>query len=152
MMYNKYLNGIFEELKLNKKDINFLKLNNIINKINCSFVIIYLLIMVCLYFKISNIELIFKFILSIGLILVTLNGIILLNISSTIVDNYINIKKLLNKWENNNNNEIDKSKLQKQIYAEFDQGEKYCFAVNALFISQILLNLSAILLIFYIIY
>lgn len=151
MMYDKYLNGIFKELKLNKKDINFLKLNDIINKINCSFVIIYLLITAYLYFKINDIKLIFKFILSIGLILVMLNGVILLNISSTIVDNYINIEKLLNKWENNNN-EIDKSKLQKQIYAEFDQGEKYCFAANTLFISQILINSSAILLIFYIIY
>lgn len=151
MMYDKYLNGIFKELKLNKKDINFLKLNDIINKINCSFVIIYLLIMAYLYFKISNIELIFKFVLSIGLILILLNGIMLLNISSNISDNYINISKLLNKWENTTDN-IDKLKLQKQIYAEFDQGEKHCFAVNALFISQILLNLSAILLIFYIIY
>lgn len=151
MMYDKYLNGIFKELKLNKKDINFLKLNDIINKLNCSFVVIYLLITAYLYFKINNVELIFKFILSIGLILVVLNGAILLNISSTISDNYINIKKLLNKWENNIDN-IDKSKLQKQIYAEFDQGEKHCFVVNALFISQILLNLSAILLIFYIIY
>lgn len=151
MMYDKYLNGIFKELKLNKKDINFLKLNNNINKINCSFVVIYLLIMSYLYFKINNVELIFKFILSIGLILVLLNGIILLNISSTIVDNHINIKKLLNKWENNTDN-IDKLKLQKQIYAEFDQGEKHCFAVNLLFISQILINLSAILLIFYIIH
>lgn len=151
MMYNKYLNGVFEELKLSKRDINFLKLNDNINKLNCGFVVIYLLIMSYLYFKINNIELIFKFILSIGLILALLNGVILLNISSTIVDNYINIKKLLNKWENNIDN-IDKAKLQKQIYAEFDQGEKHCFAVNALFISQILINLSAILLIFYIIY
>lgn len=151
MMYNKYLNGIFEELKLNKKDINFLKLNDSINKLNCGFVVIYLLITAYLYFKINNIKLIFKFILSIGLILVVLNGIVLLNISSTISDNYVNIKKLLNKWENNIDN-IDKSKLQKQIYAEFDQGEKHCFAVNVLFISQILLNLAAILLIFYIIY
>lgn len=131
MMYDKYLNGIFKELKLNKRDINFLKLNDIINKLNCGFVVIYLLIMSYLYFKINNIELIFKFILSIGLILVMLNGVILLNISSTIVDNYINIKKLLNKWENNIDN-IDKAKLQKQIYAEFDQGEKHCFAVNTL--------------------
>lgn len=151
MMYDKYLNGIFKELKLNKKDINFLKLNDIINKLNCGFAVIYLLITAYLYFKINNVELIFKFILSIGLILVLLNGIILLNISSTIVDNHINIKKLLNKWENNIDN-IDKSKLQKQIYAEFDQGEKHCFTVNTLFISQILINLSAILLIFYIIY
>lgn len=151
MMYDKYLNGIFKELKLNKKDINFLKLNDIINKLNCGFVVIYLLITAYLYFKINNIKLIFKFILSIGLILVVLNGVILLNISSTISDNYINIKKLLNKWENNIDN-IDKSKLQKQIYAEFDQGEKHCFAVNALFISQILINLAAILLIFYIIH
>lgn len=150
-MYDKYLNGIFAELKLNKKDINFLKLNDIINKINCSFVIIYLLIMAYLYFKISNIELIFKFVLSIGLILILLNSIILLNISSIIIDNYITAKKLLNKWENNTNN-ADKAKLQKQIYAEFDQGEKYCFSINMLFISQILINLSAILLIFYIIY
>lgn len=151
MMHDKYLNGIFKELKLNKKDINFLKLNDIINKLNCSFVVIYLLITAYLYFKINNIELIFKFILSIGLILVLLNGVILLNISSTIVDNYVNIKKLLNKWENNDN-KIDKSKLQKQIYDEFDQGEKHCFSINVLFISQILINLSAILLIFYIIY
>lgn len=151
-MYNKYLNGVFAELKLNKKDINFLKLNDSINKINCSFVVIYLLITAYLYFKIDNIELIFKFILSIGLILVMLNGVILLNISSTIVDNYINIRKLLNNWENNIDNIDDKAKLQKQIYAEFDQGEKHCFAVNLLFISQILINLSAILLIFCIIY
>lgn len=151
MMYDKYLNEIFKELKLNKKDINFLKLNDIANKLNCGFVVIYLLITAYLYFKINDIKLIFKFILSIGLILVVLNGIILLNISSTISDNYINIKKLLNKWENNIDN-IDKSKLQKQIYAEFDQGEKHCFTVNTLFISQILINLSAILLIFYIIH
>lgn len=94
-MYDKYLNGIFKELKLNKKDINFLKLNDIINKLNCSFVVIYLLITAYLYFKINNIKLIFKFILSIGLILVVLNGVILLNISSTISDNYINIKKII---------------------------------------------------------
>lgn len=150
-MYDKYLNGIFRELKLNKRDINFLKLNDNMHKLNCSFVVIYLLIMAYLYFKISNIELIFRFVLSIGLILVLLNGIILLNISSIMIDNHINIKKLLNKWENTNN-EIDKSKLQKQIYDEFDQGEKYCVVINTLFISQILLNLSAILLIFYIIY
>lgn len=150
-MYDKYLNGVFEELKLSKRDINFLKLNDNINKLNCGFVVIYLLITAYLYFKINNIKLIFKFILSIGLILVVLNSIILLNISSTISDNYINIKKLLNKWENNIDN-IDKSKLQKQIYAEFDQGEKHCFAVTVLFISQILLNLAAILLIFYIIH
>lgn len=151
-MYDKYLNGVFEELKLSKRDINFLKLNDNINKLNCGFVVIYLLIMSYLYFKINNVELIFKFILSIGLILVLLNGVILLNISSTIVDNYVNIKKLLNKWENNTDNANKSKLLQKQIYAEFDQGEKHCFAVNALFISQILLNLSAILLIFYIIY
>ena len=151
MMYTKYLNGVFEELKLNKKDINFLKLNDNIHKLNCSFVVIYLLIIAYLYFKINNIELIFRFVLSIGLILVLLNGVILLNISSIISDNYINIKKLLNVWENSNG-ETDKSKLQKQICFEFDQGEKHCFAVNALFISQILINLSAILLIFYSIY
>lgn len=150
-MYDKYLNGIFKELKLTKRDINFLKLNNSINKLNCGFVVMYLLITAYLYFTMNNIELIFKFALSTGLILVILNSIMLLNISSNISDNYINISKLLNKWENNNNNEIYKSKLQKQIYDEFDQGEKYYVIINVLLISQILLNLSAILLIFYII-
>lgn len=151
MMYNKYLNGTFEELKLNKKDINFLKLNNNINKINCSFVIIYLLTMAYLYFKINNVELIFRFILSIGLILILLNSLILINIKSNMTDYCFNIKRLLNKWETSTNDEI-KLKLQKQIYNEFDQGEKYCFISNILFISQFLLNLSAISLIFYIIY